>query len=182
MKTLDIIAQIISIIAMIIALLSFQQKTQKHIVLMQFCSSTLFAIHFFMLGAITGCLLNAVGIVRAFIYSKKEQRWANHILWPILFIVAYFGVYLINFTLLGLEPNMRNLLLELLPVIGMIATTVSFRMEKASQVRIFSLISAPMWLTYNAFNLSIGGMLTEFFSLISILVGILRLDVKRKKS
>lgn len=182
MKPIDIIAQIISIIAMAIALLSFQQKTQKRIVLMQFCSSSLFVIHFFMIGAITGCLLNAIGIVRAFIYSKKGQKWADHILWPVLFVVAFFGVYALNFTVLGLEPTLGNLLLELLPTLGMVATTVSFRMEKASRVRIFSLISAPLWLTYNAFNLSIGGILTEVFSLISILIGILRLDIRRKKS
>ncbi|MBQ8892810.1 MAG: YgjV family protein [Clostridia bacterium] len=178
---IKIIAQVISIIAMTIALLSFQQKTQKRILLLQFCSSSLFVIHFFMIGALTGCLLNLVGIFRAAVFANRGKKWANHIAWPILFVALFFGVYLLNFTVLGLTPTVGNLLIELLPTLGMFSTTVSFRMEKAAQVRVFSLISAPLWLTYNIINFSIGGILTELFSAISILVGMLRLDLKKKK-
>ncbi|MBQ6823057.1 MAG: YgjV family protein [Clostridia bacterium] len=181
MTPIKLIAQIISIIAMCIALLSFQQKKQSRILVMQFCSGTLFTVHFFLLGAWTGCLLNLVGIFRAAVFANRSKKWASHIAWPILFCLLFAGIYVLNFTLLGLTPTLPNLLIELLPTLGMFATTISFRMEKASQVRAFSLISSPLWFTYNAINLSIGGMLTELFTLISILVGILRLDIKKKK-
>jgi hypothetical protein len=176
----QIIAQIVGLVAMTIALLSFQQKTQKHIVSIQLCSSSLFALHFFMLELPTGCLLNTIGVIRAFVYSKRDRQWANSLVWPALFVAASIGVYIFCFTTLGTKLNLRNLLLELLPVIGMAATTVSFRMKKASMVRLFSLISAPMWLIYNIFNFSLGGICTELFSLLSIIIGILRLDIKKK--
>lgn len=180
MNTTRIIAQILSMIAMTIALLSFQQKTQKRIVLFQFCSSFLFAVHFILLGAMTGSLLNFMAAGRALVYSKRGQKWADHWSWIALFCILPLGIYGASFAFFGVKATLGNLLIELLPTLGMIATTISFRMKKASQVRAFSLISSPLWLTYNVFNFSIGGILTESFSLISILVGILRLDVRRR--
>jgi len=133
-----------------------------------------------LLGAITGCILNVVGIARAFVYSNKEQPWAKHKLWLYGFIAAYFGVYILTFAVFGKEPSVYILLLELLPVIGMVCTTVGFYLEKASQVRALALMNAPTWLTYNIFNRSVGGALTEIFCLISVVVGIVRLDIRKK--
>ena len=178
---MKLVAQILSIVAMCIALLSFQQKKQRKILLLQFCSSTLFAIHFYMLGALTGCLLNLIGVFRAAVFANRGKKWADHIAWPLLFCASFVGVYLLNFTLLGLKATPVNLLIQLLPTLGMFATTVSFRMKKASQVRVFSLISSPLWFAYNAITLSIGGMLTELFVMVSIIIGMLRLDIKKKK-
>lgn len=178
----DIIAQTIGILAMIVAICSFQQRTQKKIVLFQFVSSILFSTHFFMIGAITGGILNAIGIVRAAIFSKRDTKaWAAHPVWIYIFSGIFLGVYVLNFTFLGTAPILRNFLLEILPVIGMVATTVAFRMKKAAHVRIFSLISSPLWLVYNVANFSLGGILTEAFSLCSIVVGMLRLDIRKKK-
>ncbi len=181
MPVIPIFAQALSIIAMTIALLSFQQKTQKRIVLFQFCSSFLFAVHFLLLGAITGALLNFMAAVRALIYSKRDQKWAASPFWILLFSILPIGIYGASFAFFGIAPTLANLLLELLPTLGMISTTISFRMKQAAQVRLFSLISSPLWLIYNIFNFSIGGILTESFSLISILVGILRLDLKKEQ-
>lgn len=176
-----ILTQMISIVAMAIALLSFQQKKQRRILLLQFCSSTLFAVHFYMLGAVTGCLLNLIGIVRAAVFANRGKKWADHIAWPFLFCASFVAVYLVNFFVLKLPITTANLLIQLLPTLGMFSTTISFRMKKAAQVRLFSLVSSPLWFAYNAINGSIGGMLTEVFVMVSILVGMLRLDIKKKK-
>ena len=175
----DILAQTIGIIAMIVAIFSFQQRTQKKIVLFQFVSSILFSTHFFMIGAVTGGILNAIGIVRAAIFAKRDTKaWAAHPVWIYIFSVVFVGVYALNVTVLLKEPN---LFIELLPVIGMVATTIAFRMKKAAHVRIFSLISSPLWLIYNIVNFSLGGLLTEAFSLCSIIIGMLRLDIGKNK-
>lgn len=177
----DIIAQTIGIIAMAVAICSFQQRTQKRIVLFQFVSSILFSTHFFMIGAVTGGILNAIGIVRAAIFARRDtKKWAAHPVWIYIFSGIFVGVYVLNFTVLGTAPILKNFLLEVLPVIGMVATTIAFRMKKAAHVRVFSLISSPLWLIYNVVNFSLGGILTETFSLVSIFVGMLRLDIGKK--
>ncbi len=178
---MKIFAQILSIIAMTIALLSFQQKTQRRIVLFQFCSSFLFGVHFLLIAAPTGALLNFMAAARALVYSARGKKWADHWGWLLLFSALPFGIYGLSFTSLGVAPTLGNFLVELLPTLGMISTTISFRMKKAAKVRAFSLISSPLWLGYNIFHFSIGGILTESISLLSILIGILRLDIKRSR-
>ena len=53
-------------------------------------------------------------------------------------------------------------------------------MKKAAHTRLTGLINSPTWLIYNILNRSIGGSLTEAISLVSIIVGIIRLDLRKK--
>ena len=176
----SVIGQIIGLIAMAMAFCSFQCKTQKKIMYFQICAGFLFSVHFGLIGATTGMILNAIAAPRAFIYSQRENhRWARSKFWVILFIVISCATYLLPFFVFATEPTTENLLLEILPVIGMVATTVSFSMEKASTVRALSLISSPAWLVYNFCHLSIGGIITECVVMISIFIGILRLDKQK---
>ena len=64
------LGQGVGVAALIIAMLSFQQRTQKKIVLYQLVSSVLFTAHFFMIGAYVGSLLNFIGIFRAAVFAK----------------------------------------------------------------------------------------------------------------
>ena len=189
MEPYEFIAQAVGIVAMVIGVLSFQQKTQKNIVTMQFCSSILFAVHFGMIGAVIGCILNALGIVRAAVFAQREKHpWAAHICWLYIFSGACVAIYILIFTLLrdavypDAPPVLADYIIQLLPVIGMIATTVSFRAKKASAVRALSFVSSPAWLTYNIIGGSVGGSLTEIFVMCSIIIGILRLDRKKQGS
>ena len=177
---MELFAQILGFIGMTLNLISFQLKEQKKLIRLQFFSSIVFACHYLLLGAITGCILNVVGIARAFVYSNKEQPWAKTKLWLYGFCAAYFAVYILTFAAFGKEPTVYYLLLELLPVIGMVCTTIGFYLKNAAQVRKLALMNTPTWLTYNLFNRSIGGALTEIFCFISVVVGILRLDIRKK--
>ncbi len=178
---MQLAAQFLGFVGMALNLISFQLKEQKKLIRLQFFSSIVFSCHYLLLGAMTGCLLNIIGIARAYVYSHKEQAWTQSKLWLYGFCASYFVMYGLTFTVFGKEPTAYNLLLELLPVIGMICCTVGFYLENAAQVRRLALMNAPTWLTYNLFNGSIGGALTEVFCLISVIVGIIRLDIKRKK-
>ena len=61
----------------------------------------------------------------------------------------------------------------------MIIATVSLRLGSAKAVRLFGLTSSPMWLVYNCFSGSIGAVASEILNLISIVVGIIRLDIRK---
>lgn len=178
---MDLITQALGLIGMTLNLISFQLREQKKLIRLQFFSSIIFTVHYLLLGATMGCILNMIGICRAFVFSHKEKDWARKKGWLPLFIAAYFLVYILTFTILGKEPTAYNLLLELLPAIGMTATTIGFYLENAAKVRLLSLMNAPTWLVYNVISHSIGGALTEIFCLISVVVGIIRLDIKKRK-
>lgn len=181
MTTTEIIAQAIGIFAMCFNLFSYQQKTRKGAIICQLFGTILFTVNFFLLGAIVGALMNFIGAVRAVIFINKEKLRADHIAWFIGFTTVYVVSYILTFTVFGKEAVPVNFIIEALPVIGMIATTHSYRLTDAKAIRRFGLISSPVWLVYNIVNFSVGAIICEVLSLCSIIIGIIRLDRKKKQ-
>lgn len=180
MDTIEITAQIIGLVAMFFNLFSYQQKTRKGAIICQLFGTILFTINFFMLGATVGAIMNFIGALRAVIFINKEKLKADHIGWFIGFTVIYIASYVLTFTVLDKQPTAVNFVLEFLPVIGMVATTHSYRLTDAKAIRKFGLISSPVWLIYNIANFSVGAIICEVLSLASIIIGIVRLDRKKQ--
>lgn len=178
---MDIFAQAVGIVAMTFGILSYLNKNQRGIMIFQLLATMFFSIHFWMLGAVTGCLLNVLGVVRAAVYSQRSKRaWAAHPAWIYVFSAAAFAIYVLTFTVFDKEVSAWILLLELLPVIATAVTSVAYRMAGGAQVRVLSLFSSPLWLIYNACNGSVGGFISDSLSIISIFVGMYRHDRKKR--
>ena len=135
MEPIEIVAQIIGIAAMVFNIISYQGKKQSTVIALQLVGGALFAINYLMLGAIVGGLLNIIATVRAIIFLFKDKLKADRLPWFIGFIIIYISVYVLNFTVFEKEPTVFNLIIEVLPVIGMIALNVGFRLKNASDVR-----------------------------------------------
>lgn len=165
-----IMTQAVGIFGMISLTLSYQMKTRKGIILFQLLGNVLFATHYLMLGTLTACILNVIGIARGCVYSQKEKKWASHWLWMALFIVAFLTTGAITYE----EPW------DILPTCGMIFTSVSLFVTKPKLIRFLSAGSCPLWLVYNAVHFSVGGVINEVLSLISLAVAIVRLDILKK--
>ena len=178
MEPHEIIGQIISIAAMGCNILSYQNKNQKSLLIFQLLGGTLFAISFFLLGATIGAILNIIAVIRAIMFLFSEKLNMSHPLWLVGFIASYVTVYILNFTVFGTEPIFINLAIEVLPIIGMTALSVGFMFADSSKVRLLGLISSPAWLIYNIYYVSVGAIICESLSLISIFIGMLRHDKK----
>ncbi len=176
-----VIAQIIGIIAMVFNISSYQFKEQKRVIACQLIGSGLFSIHFFMLGAYIGGLLNAIALVRAIVFLRKDIFKTERIEWLIGFIVVYVLSYVLTFTVFGKEFNVLNAFIEVLPVVGMTAMTIAFRSKSTKVTRLAGLVSSPSWLVYNIVNFAIGAICCEVFSLISIIVGLIRIDGGKRR-
>lgn len=176
---MEIAAQIFGIIGMIFNLLVFQQKTHRGVTLCQFFAAAAFAANYLMLGAFVGGILNLVGVLRAVVFYFKEHTRANSVFWLVIFILAFASSYPMTFLVFGTKPTVSNLIIEVLPVVAMIIITVSLRLGSAKAVRFLGLFSSPMWLTYNIFSGSIGAIASEILNLISMIIGIIRFDIKR---
>ncbi len=176
MKPIEIIAQCIGILAMVFNIISYQGKCQKTVIVLQLVGGTLFAVNFLMLGATVGGLLNIIAAVRAILFLFKEKLKTDNKYWFVGFIISYVAVYVLNFTIFGKDLTAFNLIIELLPVIGMTALTIGFRLKNASDVRKCGLVSSPAWLIYNVAAGSIGAIVCETLTLISIFVGMRRHD------
>ena len=101
-------------------------------------------------------------------------------IWVWILNGMFFVSYALTFLVFGVTPDAPNFIIQALPVIGMCVSTISFNMKNAGQIRALSIITSSGWLTYNIFYSSVGGTLCEAISLVSIAVGILRYDIKRK--
>lgn len=174
----EIIAQIIGIVAMAFNILSYQGKKQSTVIALQLFGGLLFAVNFLMLGAVVGGILNIIATIRAVIFLFKEKLKAEKLFWLYGFIAIYIVVYILNFTVFGKEVTIKNLLIEVLPVVGMIALSVGFRLKNASDIRKTGLISSPAWLIYNLVVGSYGAIICESITIISIFVGMIRHDRK----
>ncbi len=179
MTPYNIIVQIIGIFAMAFNILSFQQKTPKKVMAFLLLGTTLFTIHFFMLGAVIGGLMNIIAAFRSIVYMNKEKLKSDRIYWLLVFIALYILSYILTFTVFKTPFTLKNAILELLPVIALTVSTVSFRMQSAKAIRVFGCISSPSWLIYNIINHSLGATICEALSICSIIIGFFRFDIKK---
>ena len=176
-----LIGQIIGMIAMAFNVYSFQLKTSNKIIVCQLFGGLFFAISFFMLGSVTGGLLNVVAVMRAIVYRFKDKLHSDHILWLLFFEALFVASYVLTFTVFKKEFTPLNAIIELLPVIGMSASTISFRMQSAKAIRRYGMICSPSWLIYNIIGGAIGAIICEVLSIFSIIVGMFRHDFKKAK-
>ena len=164
------IAQAIGFVGMTLTIISFQKKQSKGILFFQVLSASAYFFHFLLLGAYTGSIMNIFGAARNVIFYHKDKPWVGHRFWLYLFIAIYIICAVLTW---------KNIF-SLLPLIGMIVGTISFWMKNPKYIRLIMLLSPPCWFTYNLVTGSIPGMITEIFTVISIVVGIIRLDIKGK--
>ncbi len=179
MTPIEIIAQIVGIFGMLMSVLSYQQKGKARILTFQLLGSALFVVNFFMLGAFSGAILNLVAIIRALIFIYEDKVRGDHPVWTIGLTTVYVLSYVSVFTIFGKEPSIKNLILEVLPVIAMTVTTIAFRHKEDKILRRVAFISSPLWLTYNTIFFSLGGIIGETLNLTSAIVGTIRLDRKK---
>ena len=180
MELKEWIAQGIGLVAMLFNILSYQGKTSRAVITFQLVGSALFSVNFLMLGATVGALLNVIAAVRAALYFFKERLKLDSARWFFVFLAAYLAAYVLNFAVFGQEPTAKNLLVEVLPVIAMVAIHIGYNCKRAADIRKCGLVSSPAWLIYNVVVGSWGAIACETFTILSIFVGMARLD--RKKS
>ena len=144
------------------------QNNHKKILFFQILSGTLFTIHFTLLGATLGGVLNFFGMLRSIVFYNKDKKWAEGSIW----LYVFSGIFIITgiFFWEGW--------ISLFPMVSMIISTVCFWVTNPKKVRLLMLPASPLWMVYNLMNKSIGGFLTETFVLCSVIIGMIRFDRK----
>lgn len=127
----------------------------------------LFVVHYVLLGALTGAMMNLIEAGVVFVaYKRETEKWAQYKYWPYIFIIA--------FIIAGYITG-KNLI-DGLPIIAQIAGTIAVYQSRPRAIRFIMLIPRPLWFFYNFTVGSQAGMIAEVFILASVLIGILRFD------
>lgn len=167
---MEIAAQVVGLAGLICSLLSMQQKERKRILLLQMFASALFCTQLFMVGAITGGCIDFISFVRTVIFSQNSRKWASSPVWLGVFILAMIGTGILTWQDAW----------SLLPIAGSILSTVAMWMKNGKQIRLISLFVGPCWLIYNLIHGAYTGALNELLAMASIVIGMLRHDLRRK--
>ena len=164
----QVFIQLIGFIALGISVIAYQIDKRITILRLQTVASLLWGVHFFLLGAWTGSILNVTGAIQNYIFSSipnRKRTWLLPIVFILIFIIA--------------DALTWQGLLSLLPLGGTISGTISYWQKRTRLLRILALISPPLWFTYNFISHSYPGMLTEVFLISSTLIGIYRFDIRK---
>ena len=177
---MDLIAQIIGYAAMATVCLSFQVKNPRGTLWVMALATGLFSIHFGLLGAVTGSILNALNVLRNLAIlctdSKKlSGKMAMHTL-----SLAYFAAPFLFLLIPGTNVGIADY------VLGVVMTVASylFWSQKANVIRVIHFFAvSPGWMVYNFLNGSLPGVFTETLNMLSVIVYWVReLFEKMKKS
>lgn len=166
MTTETIIVQGIGIAGVVCFVISYQIKSNKGLYIIQMAGTALFCIQFLLLGAITGCLNLVVIIIRNIMLTGFDKwAWVRWKGW--VWITTGVCVVILISTWQG--P------LGLLPFIALVGSTIGYWTNNAQKIRLSNMVCAsPAWLIYDACICSVGGVLNESITLISVLISIYR--------
>jgi hypothetical protein len=167
----QIVTQGVGGLALFFAVLSPQFKKRSLILLSLIAGLILWVVHYSLLNAWTGSVMNAIEAAAVCVsFQKDTKTWAQWKLWPYVFAVAYVstgiatGISVVNF----------------LPIVAQVIAVVAVWQIKPRRIRLLSLLPRPLWFVYNLIVGSYAGILAELFITISIVAGIIRHDLKEK--
>lgn len=167
-----IIGQIFGVIAILFGFISYQVKTQRQLIFMQTATAAVFCVHYLLIGAYTGMAMNAVNIVRNFVYDKRNQRGSNDVYTPLAFGIVQAIIGIVTW----------NAWYSVFVFLGIVGNTVCMSFKNPQNVRKSIIITSPLVFTYDAFAKSWGGMAYEAVAWISAIIGIVRVAVAEKNN
>ena len=174
MTPLFILGQILGLCAMALIVISFQCKKPARLCIIQVCACLFFVLHYLFLGlngdaaAYAGMTQNAVGLLFRGVLALSEKK--KSLLSPLVLA----GLCALSAVVAILTYPGR--LIALLPVVANFACIGCMWTKNSNTIRVTQLaIISPFWITYNVFTLSVAGILTESFNIVSIGIYYLRL-------
>ncbi len=164
--------QAVGVCAMAVLFSSFQFKQLKMLYIFQAVSSALFALHFGLLGAVTGMIMNLIGVLRSLILMWEGKRWAYNPVMLGVFVLATVGCGSIGFSF----P------ISLFCVGAMCISMFTLWSGNGRTIRLWQLFCiSPLWIIYNIFAgdmPSYAGILNEILNMTSVIVSIKRFGLK----
>lgn len=164
---MEIIIQLIGALGIVASIISFQCKKHNSILFFRTLNEAIFILQYFLLGAYTGMAMNLIGCVRNVIFTKQVSQNKKTTVATVVFGVIFliFGI----FTWQGVK--------SILIIIAKVLSTIAYGNKNVTVVRAIIFITSTSWLIYNYSVFSIAGVLCEAFSLISLIIGAIRLDL-----
>ena len=170
MNPIEIIGQIISVIAVIITFVTYQMKSTRQIFITNAVATGVSCIAYAMLGGITALGLNIMCVIRNICYMYKDKNKYCAVIFPALLalIMAVMSAFLWE----GYH--------SLFFVIGITLNTLAMGYFNPQNLRKSILLTSTLILIYNLFVPSIGGTINEVVAISSSAIGLVRHRQKKE--
>lgn len=161
---LEYVTQFIGVLGMLAAIIAFQCKQHKKLMIYRTANEMLFAVQYAMLGAYTGVAMNVFGSIRNTVFTvmvaKKKNTTAMR-----FFFSAVFAIF-IAITWDGFK--------SILSGFAKIVSTFAYGSSNPYFVRISILTTSLCWCIYNLYVKSFAGFISEILTISSIIISLIR--------
>lgn len=164
---MNIITQTIGGLGILASIISFQCKKHNNILFFRTLNEFIFAIQYFLLGAYTGMMMNLIGCIRNIIFTKQINKNKKTTISMAVFSIMFFAFGLLTY------QGKKSFLI----IIAKILSTLAYGNKNTTIVRALIFVTSTSWLIYNYCVCSIAGIICEAFTLVSLILGIIRLDI-----
>ena len=159
---MEIIAQAISIVGMLVSIFALQFKTNRSLFICRGISGLLFALSYVLLGTYTAAAINLLNLLRSVFAINKKTR-GN--IFAAVVIAAYTAATVLTF----------NEYLSIMILLANSVETIVMWSRNSGHIRICQIsFVSPIWLYHNIVTFSIGGILAEIFVIASAVVSFFR--------
>ncbi len=170
MNLTNIIIQGIGYVGLAFAVIAFQCKSHKKVMICRTLNEAFFAIQYICLGAYTGAVMNVLSSTRnisfAVLVEKGKSTKRLQIVFSIVFLVS--GL---------LTPGG---LIRIAVIAAKIISTIAYGIKNTKYIRFLTLPTSIFWLIYNILCHSSAGIICEIFTIISLIAAIIRIDIIEK--
>ena len=162
--------QLIGLVGSVISFTSLQSGSRTKILSLQILCCVLWVVHYALLGAYTGVLINILGLGRAVVCAFNDRPWAKNPLWLAFFLVCYAVSPLLTWN----GPYC------LLLGGAMMLTTVALWTHNMRLTRLLYLFNSPLVLVYNLIAQSYSSAAIEVVAFLSFLLAVWRFDIRKQ--
>ena len=164
------VAQGISIVTGILAIVLKQMKEMKKILILEVVANSLAMLNYIFVGGDSGWIVSGIAVINAvvmlvyFLCNKKA---------PSLLVVVFLGIYI---TSSAVTLAVKGDFMELLPACAAVCYSVSMMQKKPSFYRAWSVLNPVFWTVYDIYTTSYVMSIVHFGIFVSTLVAMIRLD------
>lgn len=173
METLYVFYIITGILATIVAFFILLSRKRSNMIGLKLADDVLWSANFFFKGsiALTGCVQNAIAIIREIIfYFKGKKKWASSPVWLWLFILFFATMPI--YTWAGW--------LSLIPAVASIFSTIGFYFKNPHNTRILNLFVQSLMIVYASLVYNVFSIVCSSVMLLSAIIGLI-VDYRVKK-
>ena len=127
------VAQGLGIVTILLGFINYQVKTREQVLFVHLTTAACFAVHYFLLGALSGMALNILAVVRDIVFYYLGKKGPVNRFWSILFTLITCGAGI------AFWDSWYSLLI----IAGLMINAFAMSLQNPKHVRISILFTCP---------------------------------------